>query len=224
MAARRIDITGQVFSKLTVIRRAGPEWLCECACGTTCTVRASNLRSGKKKSCGCLNRNSFGDRPYVRKTAFVRTRSNDTHGLCRSAEYGVWKTMKRRCLPLGIALTKYHGDRGIRVCDRWQHFENFLADMGPRPAGHSIDRINNDGNYEPSNCRWVTKKSQTGNRKNTIFVEFEGQQTTLAELAARFGISYNTFAGRFYRGWPVAEIVAQGAAKMKKKDYRKRVI
>lgn len=158
--SKKIDLTGRRFSRLTAIRVAGRdstgrfEYLCRCDCGQEKTVRGSNLTSGHVKSCGCLLREAD---------------QGITHGLSHAPEYIVWLSMKRRCSNPKNESFKYYGGRGIKVCDRWLHsFENFLDDMGSRPSPeHSIDRINVDGDYEPSNCRWATLSEQARNKRTS---------------------------------------------------------
>jgi hypothetical protein len=150
------DIQGMKFGHLTVIDRADNNaenramWRCECVCGNTSIVMGKSLRSGHVKSCGCQRGN--------RETKY------GTHAK-KMREYAAWINMRQRCGNPNVDQYKYYGARGIRVCERWQRFENFLADMGPRPAGHSLERMDVNGNYEPSNCRWATKQEQIDNRR-----------------------------------------------------------
>ena len=151
------DITGQRFSRLTVLERhfSSPKglavWSCLCECGAMTRVTGSNLRSGAVKSCGCL---------MIERATHAAT----THGLYRSPAHVSWMNMMQRCFnPKNHKWPRY-GKRGITVCARWLKFENFYADMGERPSGKSIDRINNDGDYEPGNCRWATPKEQRANQ------------------------------------------------------------
>ena len=153
--SKRLDLTGHVYGQLTVQSCAGYTkgfslWLCACTCGGQCVVRGNGLRTGNTHSCGCLMRN----------TAAQRQR---THGASKTRTYRIWKAMRTRCSnPLQRNAARYVL-RGITVCSRWDDFSLFLADMGECPDGMSIDRVDNDGNYEPSNCRWATAKTQARN-------------------------------------------------------------
>ena len=130
--------------------------LYRCDCGTEKEIMDSSVKRGNTKSCGCLLRENG------RKTAKLNT----THGMRYTKEYECWKSMKQRCSNPNKDGYKNYGGRGIKVCDRWLNsFENFYADMGPKPVGHSIDRINNDGNYEPKNCKWSSNSDQAYNRR-----------------------------------------------------------
>ena len=160
-----IDLSGKKFGRLKVISQSGFDryrqaiWKCACSCGNTTNVLGSNLRRGVSKSCGCY--------------AVDRAReANLTHGHKHksgaSRTYCTWTAMKKRCSDASWHAYHRYGGRGITVCGRWKNsFENFLSDMGERPIGKSLDRINSDGNYEPENCRWATAKEQRLNQCRT---------------------------------------------------------
>ena len=156
---------GQRFGRLIVEDHVGKTnkghslWRCLCMCGQHITVQRTALLWGFSKSCGCLRREATRNR-------FT------THGQTGTFEHRVWKEMRKRCFNPKSSIWKYYGGRGISICARWSSFENFLADMGISPSlTHSIDRINPNGNYEPTNCRWATKKEQANNRRNSLILK-----------------------------------------------------
>lgn len=181
-----IDITGERYGRLLVIGPFKTEgkrrrWLCRCDCGTECFIALYHLRGGRTVSCGCRLRE-------------IQTSGQATHGHARGGSltttYRCWTAIQQRCHNLNNVGYADYGGRGIRMCDRWRNsFQAFLADMGAKPAGHQIDRIDSDGNYEPDNCRWVTPRVNNRNRRSVRWIEFEGRTQTLTDWAAELGIS-----------------------------------
>lgn len=162
------NITGSRFSRLVAvepagktIRSSGVVWLCKCDCGNTALVEKSMLSKGKTRSCGCLN-------TEARRLVIKNTRNHkNTHGMTHSRVYYTWRNMINRCSSPKNSHYIHYGGRGIKVCKRWLSFKNFLADMGEPGTGMSIDRIDNDGNYEPGNCRWATSTQQAWNQRKS---------------------------------------------------------
>lgn len=188
----RVPMLGRRFGRPTVtaIAKRGEHttWICECICGKTIAVRADSLRDGRSKSCGCAPRNQ-----------------HDGRG---TPEYVTWRGMLQRCQnPNATGYARY-GGRGISVCERWQiSFVDFLSDMGPRPSlSHSLDRIDPNGNYEPTNCRWATRTEQANNRRDNRPLTIDGVTKCAADWAREFGVFPSTVCRWLDRGMSMTEI------------------
>lgn len=197
------DLTGLVFGRFTVInftgfRSGSSTWNCRCECGKIVNVFGGNLRRGLSKSCGCLRDEVAG-------------KSSITHGKTQTVEYGIWEGLRNRCQNPKHRVYRHYGGRGIAVCARWNDFTNFIADMGPRPSkGHSIDRFpNNDGNYEPGNCRWATASQQSDNRRNSRPIEHNGETLTIAGWEKRLNFGQHTIWKRLKRGWSIEKALSK---------------
>lgn len=189
------DETGNQYGRLKVVKLHGRKdgqviWDCICDCGRTVFVPTHSLRAGNTSSCGCL------------KLELIRARSTK-HGGSAIPEYRVFHVMLDRCYRKTCKNFKEYGARGITVCERWRtSFPNFISDMGRRPTPlHTIERINNDGNYEPGNCRWATRLEQGGNRRNTIVLTAFGKTKTIPQWCKDTGLNYSTLIKRHRQGW-----------------------
>lgn len=190
-----IDRAGQRYERLVVVERApnrsdrdtNARWLCQCDCGNTSIAYGQDLQRGKVKSCGCLNAERI-----------------KRHGKATSYVYGVWKQMIQRCEnPKNPAYHNY-GGRGISVCEEWHDFEAFFSDMGDRPKGYSIDRIENDKGYSKENCKWSTMSEQLNNTRRNRMVTLNGRTQTMEQWSQETGIGWHTLRQRIDRlGWPV---------------------
>lgn len=164
---------------------------CICDCGTVKVIRFEELRSGITKSCGCYSRNEASKRAKERNTK---------HGMYNTPEYNTWVSMKKRCLNKTHKSYKNYGGRGISICSEWiDSFDNFIKDMGFRPSlKHSLDRIDNNSNYNILNCRWATKTEQCRNRRSNILIEYKGESKCLQEWANELGFSWQKLYYRIF--------------------------
>jgi hypothetical protein len=202
---KRIEV-GVRFGRLVIVslsrvreRPSGVRvnvWLCACDCGNHTDVFAGNLTNGITKSCGCLQKQGASQRKLK-------------HGKTHTSEYQIWQGMVARCHRRSHASYSLYGGRGIKVCEEWRHsFESFLMDMGTRPSTHhSIDRIDNDGGYCKSNCRWATCKQQSLNKRTNRKITVQGVSRTLSEWSDLGGFASGTIAYRLHTGWPVEHAV-----------------
>ena len=191
---RMLDLTGQTFGRLTALSpikgKPNVRWQCQCSCGGTTVVASYELHTGKTKSCGCLRS----------EMAKARTGPRKAYSPSREPLYRLWMGMRARCNNSNSKPFRYYGGRGIKVCERWANYENFKADMGPRPPGFSIDRKDKDGNYEPGNCRWADNGTQANNRNANIPITHNGETMNLFAWSVRSGLSPDTLYARFHRG------------------------
>lgn len=200
---RFLDLTGHSYGSLSVIGYASPVvsksgnevryWWCKCKCGLMKRIDVSSLRSGKYKSCGCLR-------------ADACSMANLVHGMSRCPEHRSWTSMMQRCHDKKFKNYHRYGGRGISVFSGWKGrngFLSFFAYMGKRPKGTTLGRINNDGNYEPGNCRWETPFEQAGNTSANRFVALDGVTLIMKEWSRRLNIPLSTIYSRLSRGWSV---------------------
>lgn len=195
---RRHVIVGNRYGRWKVVSSHGRDekgnltWNCVCECGNTGVVRGSNLLNSSS-SCGCLKRE-------------VTIMRNFRHGGSKSPEYRSWLGIISRCTCKTNTDWPYYGGRDIRICDRWKAFKNFLADMGTMPKpGSTIERLDNNGNYEPGNCVWASRKVQGRNKRNVPLFEYQGEKKSIAEWAELFKIHPETLRKRVRRGWPMEQ-------------------
>lgn len=188
------DLTGSEFGRLVVLRKSKAKdkwfrslWACKCQCGRIVAVPVTKLKHGLKQSCGR-----------------VGCRIGTSHGLSKkSRAYTRWKTMMARCYNERNESFYRYGSRGIKVCERWHSFVNFLSDMGEPPNGTALDRVNFDGDYSPRNCRWATFKQSTQNRSNTVWVG----GSRVEEIAKLYNMPVHRVYSRIRHGWSLADIV-----------------
>jgi len=188
------DLTGQTFGFLTAVElgpklkaTSGAWWLCRCECGSVKSIRSSDLVNNKVRSCGCKHQELKGA-------------SLTKHGGKGTRTYRIWQAMKNRCRNPNMVSYARYGGRGITVCPEWEKFENFLADMGECSDGMSIDRIENDKGYMPSNCRWATREEQASNTSKNIIIEHNGKSMTRTQWERELGLGATTLRSRFRSG------------------------
>lgn len=199
MGRKLIDLTGKTFGGWTVVRHCPAQstvsrqyWLSRCSCGAEALVRGDALRGGGSVKCA-----------ECALDGLKAARAKTSHGLCETPEYASWSAMNDRC----SSADPGYGGRGIRACAEWRSFERFLADMGPRPRGATLDRIDVNGNYEPGNCRWASAMTQGRNRRNTVVLTALGRSAPLTEWAETTGLASVTIRNRLRAGWTHEEAV-----------------
>ena len=207
-----IDLTGQRFGKLIVIKYLYTDkyrrtiWLCQCDCGNLKAIPSVNLRKGITKSCGCYN-----------------NEKNLRHGQFGTRLYSTWSKMIERCHNKKYAQYKNYGERGIRVCDEWKNdfvaFYNWAMANGYKD-NLTIDRIDNNGNYEPSNCRWATIQQQQNNRRNNRVFIINGEKLTMAEVARKYQINYKSLKTKMRKNIDILTAITELKDYYKKKNKR----
>ena len=190
---KRLDLTNQRFGRLVVKSfshsyNGHRYWNCLCDCSTQKTIRVNDLRTGRTLSCGCLGKEK-------RKQVYTK------HNMTGSPTFIIWVSMKQRCFNPNQSDYLCYGGRGITVCARWLSFPNFLEDMGERPKGLSLDRIDNDGNYAPENCRWATRTEQANNMRSNCNITVNNKTHTIAEWESIQGFSKGVIGYRIRHGW-----------------------
>lgn len=195
---RTMIAAGQRYGRLTVLeflerRSRANFWRLRCDCGQEHIARTALLRNGTIQSCGCLRNERVA----------ANGRANRTHGMSGLAIYRTWTSMHTRCYNSKEPSFARYGGRGIAVCEHWHKFENFYADMGIKPSRHhSLERVDNDGNYCKENCTWATKKEQSRNKRNNLFVTINGNKMVLIDACRKANLSYNAIRARITKlGW-----------------------
>ena len=194
----RDNLLGQRFGRLMVLESAPdnkfgkPRWLCKCDCGNEKIIEGRNLTGELTKSCGCL-----------------QIESKTTHGMWNTPEYNTWHSLRIQTTNPKLKKFEYYDKNNIKMCDRWlKSFENFYEDMGERPTDkHVLSRINNDGGFELSNCKWATKKEHSNNRRNTKYLTVDGKTKTLSEWSEISGTKPSILHGRLRRSWSHKEAI-----------------
>lgn len=202
---RGAGLAGKTFGRLTTVSHrvrsdGSSAWLCRCECGSEIVVRASSLKIGHTKSCGC----------YQREVCTARIAGTTlSHGLSNTKSYEVYTNMVRRTTDPNDISWKNYGGRGIKTCDRWLgHPEVFAADMGEPEPGMTLERVDTNGPYSPENCVWATIKEQVRNRRNTLKIPYNGELRPLASVCEELGLYYPTIHSRLWKGWPPEKAIS----------------
>ena len=203
------NLIGQKFGRLTVIKfiehkNDHTKWLCQCECGNIKVVRADSLKNGSIKSCGCLKRE-------------ISSKVNTKHKLINCRLYDIWNGMKSRCCTQSCSGYKHYGGRGISVCDEWKNdfmsFYNWAMTNGYNPKAKkgecTLDRIDHNGNYEPSNCRWITIQEQQRNTSKNTIITYKNETYCISEWSEILGINKNTIFTRIFNGWSVEKALSE---------------
>lgn len=201
-----IDIQGKKFNRLFVVSLVKKEntkisyWECLCDCGKSIIVQSCHIRGGHTKSCGCLQKETVSE-------------INKSHGISDSEIYSVWQNMKNRCNNENYHRFDRYGGRGIKVCKRWEEsFLEFHTDMGERPEGFTIERMDNDGDYEPGNCKWADNKEQCRNRSSNRIITFNGKTMCVADWAEEKRMNLSTIHSRIRMGWSIERTLTEPVA------------
>lgn len=207
-----LDITGERFGGLRVlcfdkIRKRKAYWICECDCGNVSSIRGDGMKNGHTSCCFVCGRKKLIDR-------------NTIHGMSHSPEFKIWHGMIERCIRDSHSSFKYYGLKGIKVCDEWLSFEKFYKDMGSRPKGMTLDRINSSGDYCKENCRWATVREQNNNRSSNHKITFKDKTQNLTEWANENGILHETLSLRLRKyGWSIERALTTPVRAHKQHGY-----
>ena len=211
MSNRIKDLTGKKFNRLTVLRFSHSKnkksyWECVCSCGVSKAVRSDRLTSGGTKSCGCAQREIAG--------------RQCKHGLVHTQEYNSWRNMKERCNNKNNPNYKDYGGRNIKITASWDDFRLFYSDMGKKPSNnHTIERVDNNKGYEPTNCVWATKKQQANNRRSNVLLTHNGETKNITQWCEKLGFSKMLIRSRLNRGWSEEKTLTTPVIKKKPSDF-----
>jgi hypothetical protein len=204
MKAKELDINIKYNMlkpvRFNKVKNGNHYWYFQCDCGNVKSISKSKVATGEQKSCGCQQ--------HPKK-----------HGYSKTRVHNIWKRMRQRCNNPNSSNAETHYNRGIKICKSWDKFENFLKDMGQPPTNkHTIERINNDGNYEPENCKWATRREQAYNRRSTRFITFKGKTKPLKKWCIDLGFNFRTIQTRLNQyGWSIEKALTTPTRKINKK-------